>query len=369
MAEAAAGKPRGKRITTVEEPLGLPSEDDRLSDEQEQSVAEFMDEFGTNAETVKLYKYGDDGQPGYCGTYERKGMGDVEAFALRTYGGGKYQARLRDAGNHPLKSKVFRVYASMGAPVAAPASTAPDGVSVKLLEMHERRANDFQALLLAVLGKDRAPAPDPMEMLVSVMAVMDKVRPSQAATMDPVALLKELREAYRQGMEDQADREPSSHPYVDVLREVGAPLVGVLSALAARERGSAPVSAGTSEPKPGEIVQQPGQPALPAVAVPGWLAAVANDLPLVVGMAKRNMDAELVADMILSRVPDDVYGALVEEAAAPTWPEDTVAKLPTALSVTYREWALGVLRMVHATLLLPEPTDTDVGEPAGSGEA
>lgn len=364
----------GKVTEIIERPL---TADDRLSDPQDQSVQEFMDEFGGGAASIKFYRFDEDNQPAFLATVDRKAVEDVEAFALRKWGKGKYQARLLDENRRPLKSKVFRTWTDPGTVPAVLAPAAP-GQDV-MFQLVRQQNEDFKSVLMAALGR---PAPEAsgdggVVATIRVLKELGLIGPSA----NPAAATPDMAEkimgwidkgiTFGRRMEGGADTDPT----VEAIRSVAGPVLQLL----AKSPTLPPGPDGVADAN-GTDLRPPVAPGAPAAPVkeapkvwtppagsPPWLTAVAPKLGLLYALAGQGISAESAAGMILANLDDDQFDILADDVLKGTWPDRTYPLLPAAFTVDpMGTWTRALLAALNADVLAqleddPAPADVPPG--------
>lgn len=384
MAKKPAGEkePEGTRtiIDKVPIPRGELSPEDRRSDEQQAEFDRFMEEVGPEGAKIKLYRVVATGGYAYCETVPCPP--DVEEYITATWGGGRYQVRLRSKENQPLGTKTITIEGAPknprtpdGAPVAPHADPgALSDVAKLLIQMADKRADDANALLRTVL-ETRNAAPATGTGIADIIGAVKEVM-AMGRVVDPREQMKQMGEAMKEGMalgQEMRGGGARKTEWADVVKDALPAIGEVARAMSATaQRPAQPprrVAPGPPAQVVGSIPPAPGTETADAVVdappvdranVPPWLLAVEPYLPLLVAMAHGGMNPEATADQILEKLPDDVFNALEADARVDGWIGRTLAVLPPQLSQAHAGWTTMVLTAIQAAVL--EPPGDDVPE-------
>jgi hypothetical protein len=343
-----------KRTTTevVEEPE-LEAEE-RRSDGEQQAIDEFIEEVGPEGRTVQLYKRdADTGRFAYCERVPREAFN--EQYVQRKWGGGLYQARLRDENNKPLQSRSFQVIA-LPEPPAPPVAVAATGdaamdramqmtqmimgaVTAAMAAMKPAREENTLELLTAakVLFAPSTPAPNPQD-------VVDSVIGSWQRGVD-------VGRGLEGGGEDKG--------YAGVIRDV-IPVLGDIARAMAQPRAPMARPVMPMAPAPPAVTAGP-QPVGPAPAgnTPGdprpmWLKELWQYLPLVAQLASADFNRSTAAHQLLEKLPDAVYEDMALDAEREGFVNRAVALLPNPLVAQHGAWVAEFLTAAQAELMEEE---------------
>lgn len=315
-------------------------------------LADLLGDIGTAAGyRVRLDRNDGRGEWEWLGALEltENFMEDVRA----QYGGGKFKARIYDAGGKYARSLAFRI---AGAPrdmtTPTPARAEPDRL--------DRLESALVALAAAVKESRTAPAPvDPLAQFVVFAKAMRELTPAPAAApaaaVDPLDNLTKLL-TFQTALEDRMGGVRPAANGFDVgalVRDGIRPLIGVVEKKIDSDREimlhRRPV-----------VVVPASTPAAPA-GPRDELAELVRSLPFMAraflaGAARDNKSAELYGEMVIDNLPGDVVDKLPELLAGDDAGDRIAAAVPEWHA--FAPW-FGALRLA---MLAELADDDDAGD-------
>jgi hypothetical protein len=372
-AERPAKVKRILTTETVEEPEL--TEADRRSDGEQQAIDEFIEEVGPEGRTVQLYKRdADTGRMAYCERVPREAFS--EQYVQRKWGGGLYQARLRDENNKPLQSRSFQVIA-LPEPAAPPVAAAVTGDAAM-----DRALQMTQMMMGAVMAAMAAMKPAREENTLELLTAAKTLFAPSASAPNPQDVVDSVIGSWQRGVEVGRGLEGggADQGYAGVIRDV-IPVLGEIAKAMAQPRAPMARAVMPMPPAPPTLAAgpQPAGPAPvggnPADPRPVWLKELWQYLPLVAQLASADFHVAEAAHVMLGKLPDAVYEDMALDAEREGFANRALALLPNALVAQYGPWLNGFLAAAQAELTAEEEADgkpvVEVGEgtpPVTEGE-
>ena len=352
---------RAEKVTTIRQELGPDdlSLEDRRSDEQEQDLAEFLDQVGPAGKTVKLYRINPaTGKFAYCEVCPR----DVwsEEYVKRKYGGGKFQARLMDEHAQSLGSRVFEVD---GEPVApkGPGQEAPreepGGMVRLLLDSSERRADDMRSLVTALIGAlgGGSQRSDPLQVVTLAKEIAAIGQPPRG--IEPEQYIKDRGDSFDRGMEkgleigNREGRRGGDDGWLGAVREIVPEALRTINKAAEQPRlapgqhFSQPLVSGSGAPAPfpppAPLPPPPQEVHTVGAIKPAWFVGLERWMPMVGFAAQNSMPPEEAAGLVIGRIPDVAYDEFCEDVLGPDFVARVTPLLPPRLVANFPEWVTG----------------------------
>ena len=377
---------KAEKVTTIRQELepGDLSLEDRRSDEQEQDIAEFLDQVGPAGKTVKLYRLNPNtGKFGYCEVCPR----DVwsEEYVRRKYGGGKFQARLMGEHNEALGSRVFEVDGEPVAPKAPgvePPREEPGGMVRLLLDSSERRADDMRSLVTALIGAlgGGASRSDPLQVVSLAKEIAAIGQPDKG--VPPEQYIKDRSDSFDRGMEKgleigqrEGRRGEGGDTWPGVIREIAGPALEAINKAASAPQmpRNMPVPVRVSPPGTPPQIPAPPPPVQEvhtmSVPKPAWFVGLEKWLPMVGFAAQQGMPPENAAVLVMQQIPDDAYDGFVDDVLGPDFVARVTPLLPPRLVAGFPEWVSQTLDAIKAAVTSEQQEQEGVDVGQGGDEA
>ena len=369
--EAKEGKRRGRPPKpTMQIAEALKEEADATALLAALEVSQKIQSLGGTAK-VSLARRMETGDWGHVRFFQASTF-DMDKIA-EEFGGGHYRAlvygQLPDGskGYLPGMGGVFDIEGESfpitrrapagAAPVAAPVVAAPvPAAAEESMRMAVQMTQMVMGAVTAALASVRpAPERDPLDMLRAAKELFS------GGQGDPAQVVRDHIGVLREGIEVGRNLEGPGDSYAGVLREALPMVRDVAQAITAAQGMSHAVPV---PPVPVRVAVGSGPAASPEALAeatrPAWLAALWPYLPLLSGIARGGMRADLAASMLLDKLPDSLWENVAEDAARPGFADRTLAALPNAIVAPHGAWLSDVLREIVA-----EVSEEDDGEGEG----
>lgn len=320
------------------------------------NVEAFLDSLGESAKSITLTVQ-DEKEKTRWNYLARIPLDDFSLEGIKEqYGGGRYRARILDEDQHYVKGGSF-AFAIDGrfkrpsaevpgpSPSAPPPSSASAPESTALGELKEvvRQQGDMMIRLMEKMSSQ----PDPLSMVLKVAEVM-KPNAGPSQSMDLAGMFGLFSTIFTKGME-LGQNATGEGGYVPVLKELGAPLLGMLT-----ERLQKGEAALEKVNKSGITTVAP-----PKATLDSFIKIY---MPQLLMLARMGKDPELYADVMLDQVPDIWVEELVGRVQQPDFVDKLKALYPDI--VPHEAWFKKLADSIRAEFE-PEPGPGVVIEGAG----
>lgn len=345
-AAASAGDPAaGDQGATEQAAADVATERDRIPADARAVLARF----GARASQVKVWRYSDE-----RGSYEYVRLIPAAEFneerLQQRYGGGQYRGDVIDgAGRHLGSVPPFAIagdaLALRPAPGAAAAAAAPD-VASQLAPMFAALIDGQRAIAEALARVGTAqPAAAGIDQVVAIARALRDLAPAPAAAAagattpagTPLAQVRELLQ-----VSELLGRGSNAPDWALLVREGVQPVVGLMrehinlsrEQMHLRRRPpAAPAAAAAAAPAPAgaALATAAGDPLAPLLgALSPWARSFLLDC------AASDKDPALYAELVLDKLPGEVFDALPQLLAAPDVGARVVALVPEW--EPFRDW-------------------------------